>query len=120
MRDRKETLRYVNRVRSAYGLDAVTELPAGTMRSAEDCVIARALNETGFSTLVYQDVIQVDDWEFANIIAREFGYIGESAVGTSDEYELKAFYVPLPTAMSEFVEKFDAGEYSDLALASVD
>ena len=93
MRDRKETLSYVNRVRSAYGLDAVTELPAGTMRSAEDCVIARALNETGFSTLVYQDVIQVDDWEFANIIAahsvERVRFVATSAsrdVSNRDEY----------------------------------
>lgn len=98
----------------------MSELPAGTMRSAEDCVIARALSETGHSALVYQDVIQVDDWEFANIIAREFGYIGDDAVGTSDEFELRNYFVPLPRVMTEFVEKFDTGKYSDLALAGID
>ena len=115
LQEKARTLDYINRIRAACGSNQLDSLPEGTVRSSSDCSIARALNELSQTVLVFQDVIQVDDLEFARIIAEEF----DLAQYKVDSAQDNLYNVPLPKIMQVFVENFDEGLYEDLVAAAV-
>ncbi len=113
MNQEKVLLRFVNRVRTAIGGEAITQLSAGIQCAPQDCIVARSLNDLDPSVLVYHESIFCNCYAFAKIVADNFGYHYD-IIEEDDSIGICQYIVPIPYKIKSFIADFDDGLYPHL------
>jgi hypothetical protein len=98
-----ETLAMVNVVRTAYGADALTELPSATPGNASDCIFARALRDVGVMSVGGGGEMRFAD---SRIAANVASYWGVTASGDS---------VAAPHQFGRVIDAFDGRQLPEFA-----